>query len=111
MRTLSSGTHEGKSEYAAIRGLIEKEHPIWTAALVRVRDPQAAQSALASAGFPAGLAREGTFELTGPAALDHPEEIAALLVRSGAPPTHLVVEQEDLEKYFLRLVGEDGGLK
>jgi hypothetical protein len=32
-------------------------------------------------------------------------------VDAGTPPTHLVVEEEDLEQYFLRLVGMNGGRK
>ena len=34
---------------------------------------------------------------------------ASLLVRAGTPPTQLVMEEEDLEQYFLRLVGMNGG--
>ena len=36
-------------------------------------------------------------------AVNAPEEIATLLVKAGTPPTHLAVEQENLEEYFLRL--------
>ena len=38
-------------------------------------------------------------------ALDHPELVAETLVRAGEPPTRIAVVQEDLETYFLRLVG------
>jgi ABC-2 type transport system ATP-binding protein len=31
-----------------------------------------------------------------------------VLDQAGTPPTHLAVEEEDLEQYFLRLVGMDG---
>jgi hypothetical protein len=31
------------------------------------------------------------------------------LVKAGTPPTHLAVEEEELEQYFLRLVGMEGG--
>jgi ABC-2 type transport system ATP-binding protein len=37
--------------------------------------------------------------------LDHPDVVATALVRAGEPPTRLVVTEEDLETYFLRLVG------
>jgi len=76
--------------------------------LVRVRDPQAARAVLMAAGQPVGVSRDGTLELAGPAALERPDEIATRLVQAGVPPTQLVVEQEDLEEYFLRLVGEKG---
>ena len=35
-----------------------------------------------------------------------PDDIATLLVEAGQAPTMLAVEQEDLEHYFLRLVGQ-----
>ena len=31
-----------------------------------------------------------------------------MLVEAGCPPTQLMVEEEELEQYFLRLVGMDG---
>ncbi len=34
---------------------------------------------------------------------------ASLLVKAGTPPTQLLVEEEELEQYFLRLVGMHGG--
>jgi ABC-2 type transport system ATP-binding protein len=42
------------------------------------------------------------------AALERPDEISSLLVQGGTPPTELLVEQEELEDYFLRLVGANG---
>ncbi|WP_218041430.1 ABC transporter ATP-binding protein [Acrocarpospora macrocephala] len=45
--------------------------------------------------------------LTGERATARPEEVATLLVQSGNPPIKLVVEEEDLETYFLRMVGAD----
>lgn len=36
-------------------------------------------------------------------AVEAPEEVAQILVNAGNPPTHLAVEQEDLEEHFLRL--------
>jgi ABC-2 type transport system ATP-binding protein len=40
-------------------------------------------------------------------AIERPDDIATRLVNAGYPPTMLYVE-EDLEHYFLRLVGMDG---
>ena len=37
--------------------------------------------------------------------VQNPEKIATLLVEAGCPPSRLVVEQKDLESYFLGLVG------
>ncbi|HUV72990.1 MAG TPA: ABC transporter ATP-binding protein, partial [Anaerolineae bacterium] len=71
---------------------------------IKARNLQAAQSALAEAGFVA-KAREGTIVLSEPRAIEAPEDIATLLVSAGAPPTRLAVEQETLEDHFLRLTG------
>jgi ABC-2 type transport system ATP-binding protein len=77
--------------------------------LVRARDADAARRALAAAGQPAELLPDGAIEITSAAAIAAPEAIAGLLVRAGAPPTQLVVEEEELEPYFLRLIGATGG--
>ena len=77
--------------------------------LVRARDLEAARLALAIAGHPAAMLRDGTLELTDLPSLEHPDDIASLLVQAGVPPTQVMVEEEDLEQYFLRLVGINGG--
>lgn len=79
--------------------------------VVRSRDLEAARAALAAAGHPVVVSRDGTLELKEPAELDHPDDIATLLVQAKTPPTQLFVEQEELEQYFLRLVGLEGDLK
>ena len=71
-----------------------------------MRDLEAAQSALAQAGF-APKVSEGTIVLNEARAIDAPDEVATLLVNAGTPPLRLAVEQEDLEDHFLRLTGED----
>ena len=77
--------------------------------LLRVRDVEAAQRALREAGQPAETLPDGTLELKNPSAIERPEEINVLLVNAGAPPAYLEVEEEELEHYFLRLVGVNGG--
>jgi len=77
--------------------------------VVRTRDIQAASAILLHAGFSAQVTSNGTIEMKDEAAIERPDEIAACLVNEGHPPTMLAVEQEDLEHYFLRLVGLDGG--
>ena len=42
-------------------------------------------------------------------AIEHPEEIATLLVNERTPPKLLSVFEEDLESYFLRVIHEQGG--
>jgi ABC-2 type transport system ATP-binding protein len=77
--------------------------------LVRARDVNAARLVLATAGHPAEILRDGTLELTDTLSLDQPDHIASLLVQAETPPTQILVEEEDLEQYFLRLVGMNGG--
>jgi ABC-2 type transport system ATP-binding protein len=74
---------------------------------VRARNLEAAQRALAHAGFAVEVkAGEGTILLSEARAIDAPDEVAAVLVNAGTPPTRLTIEQEDLEDHFLRLTGE-----
>jgi ABC-2 type transport system ATP-binding protein len=77
--------------------------------LLRAREIETACRALAEAGCPGSLQPDGCIEMKEAGAIEHPEEINRLLVNAGAPPTHLVVEEEELEAYFLRLVGMEGG--
>jgi ABC-2 type transport system ATP-binding protein len=71
---------------------------------IQARDLEAAQRALVQAGF-AVKDGENALLLNEERAIDAPDEVATLLVNAGSPPTRLVVEQEDLEAYFLRLTG------
>ncbi len=79
--------------------------------LLRTRDMEAARQALATAGHPAEILRDSTLELKDIPSIEHPDDIASLLVHAGVPPTQLMVEEEELEQYFLRLVGMDGEQK
>jgi ABC-2 type transport system ATP-binding protein len=77
--------------------------------LLRARDAEAAMRALIAAGQPAEMLQDGTIQLTNASSVERPDDITRMLVDAGTPPTHLVVEEEDLEQYFLRLVGMNGG--
>ena len=77
--------------------------------VVRARDSKSAHSALLEAGFASKVSPDGTIEIDDPAAIERPDDAATRLVHAGCPPTELKVEEEDLEGYFLRLVGMDGG--
>jgi ABC-2 type transport system ATP-binding protein len=72
---------------------------------IKVRDLEAAQSALTKAGFEV-KASESTIVLSEARAIDAPEQVATILVNAGTPPIRLAVEQENLEDHFLRLTGE-----
>jgi len=79
--------------------------------IIRTRDCQAARSVLLDAGFSAIITVDSAIEVPDITAIERPDDIAERLVHAGQTPTMLVVEQEDLEQYFLRLIGLDEGLK
>ena len=76
--------------------------------ILRAREVEAAQRALIAAGQPAEILQDGSIELKNPSAVERPDDINRLLVDAGTPPTRLMVEEEELEQYFLRLVGMEG---
>jgi len=79
--------------------------------LLRTRNVESAHRALTAAGQLAQISQDGTIELKSASAVERPDDINRLLVEAGTPPTQLLVEEEELEQYFLRLVGMDGGLQ
>lgn len=79
--------------------------------IMNAQDVEAARSVLAAAGYPAAITQDGSIEVKDDFAIGHPGEVNRLLVNAGTPPTRLVVEVEELEQYFLRLVGVEGGQK
>ena len=78
--------------------------------LIRAREAASAYSLLTAAGQPAEMLQDGAIEMTDASAIARPDDINSLLVNAGAPPTQLIVEEEELEQYFLRLIGMEGGL-
>lgn len=74
---------------------------------IKARDLDAAQRMLTRAGFTV-KAGENTLFINDAKAVGEPDEVAAILVGAGTPPTRLAVEHENLEEYFLRLTGEKG---
>jgi ABC-2 type transport system ATP-binding protein len=60
-------------------------------------------------GYQAGTTEGGLLSVSDERAIEMPGSIAELMVNGGCPPTLLKVEEEDLETYFLRLIGERGG--
>ena len=67
-----------------------------------------ARAALIQAGFEVGDSEGGALELLGQDAVEHPDTISRLLTLAGFPPILLSPELEDIESYFLRLVGVVG---
>jgi ABC-2 type transport system ATP-binding protein len=91
--------------------VVELEHNRRRLLLVRARDTERAQRVLSTAGYPGVIHSDGILELNQIAAIEHPDDVASLLVQAGNPPTQLLVEEEELEPYFLRLVGSNGDKK
>jgi ABC-2 type transport system ATP-binding protein len=79
--------------------------------LVQMREVEAGFQTLRAAGEPAEILPDGTIELKNVSSIEKPDDINRILVNAGTPPTKLLVEEEELEQYFLRLVGMDGGQK
>jgi ABC-2 type transport system ATP-binding protein len=75
--------------------------------LVRCSELETARSVLASAGNESAVLMDGSLELRGDFATEHPEQINLLLVNARIPPSGLLVDVEGLEEYFLRLVGAE----
>jgi ABC-2 type transport system ATP-binding protein len=74
--------------------------------IIGVHNPDQARRVLLNAGHEVTPLNGEYLALKDRRALDTPECIATVLVNAGFPPTHLAVEQENLEAYFLRLIHE-----
>jgi ABC-2 type transport system ATP-binding protein len=81
------------------------EHERRRQLLVRTRNSEAARQVLLAAGYACESLADGRLALTQAEALERPDEIASRMVQGGCAPMELVVEEEELEDYFLRLVG------
>lgn len=77
--------------------------------LIWVRETESAFRALIAAGQPAEMLQEGIIQLKNAFSIEHSDDINRLLVDAGTPPTQLVIEEEELEQYFLRLIGMEEG--
>jgi len=76
--------------------------------LINVKDKIGAISALATEGFNATVTDDGLIEITAENAVLHPENVNSNLVTAGYSPAMLKVEEEELESYFLRIIGKKG---
>src|SRR5258705_1108497 len=71
---------------------------------VKVRNLEGAQISLQSAGYKPVM-RDGMILIDNEHAIEHPDDIAHILVNAGTPPTRLAVEQQNLEEHFLQMTG------
>ena len=72
---------------------------------VKVRNLEAAQIYLRSAGYQFALSDE-TILIEDTQAVEHPDDVAQLMVNAGIPPMRLAIEQQNLEEHFLQLTGD-----
>jgi ABC-2 type transport system ATP-binding protein len=73
--------------------------------IINVNNTDRAVSALRQARITTKVEPNQSLVITNSHAMQHPDEINTLLVQADCPPTKLLVEQGDLESYFLSLVG------
>ena len=71
---------------------------------LRTRNLEAAQICLQSAGYKPVM-QDGMILIDNEHAIEHPDDIARILVNADIPPTRLAVEQQNLEEHFLQLTG------
>jgi ABC-2 type transport system ATP-binding protein len=76
--------------------------------VLNVKDQKSALAKLSKEGYSAHADNDGFLEITDKRAIAQPDNIASILVNAGLPPTLLKVEEEDLESYFLRIIGANG---
>jgi ABC-2 type transport system ATP-binding protein len=95
--------HRGKLVKELDAGTLAQEEGQHLA--VDVRDANIAISALEKAGIAVRSRGSNSLSISDKDATQHPEKIATLLVQAGSPPSRLVVEEPDLESYFLGVVG------
>lgn len=73
---------------------------------VNTRHNEAACKVLLERSYSVSTSHEAIV-LTDRRAIEHPDEIASILVYAGHPPVSLKLEEEDLESYFLRVINRD----
>ena len=100
--------HEGKLILES--GVSEMEKLRKKSLHIRTQNPDATKVLLENKGFNPLMSVGGSLEIHDTEALMNPEKIAVTLVNSGFPPVMLVVEEEDLESFFLRVIRMKGGI-
>lgn len=77
--------------------------------LIGVRDEKRGVSILSEKGISAKISDDRLIEITDENAITDSEKINVMFVQAGCPPSMIRIEEEDLESYFLRVIGNDGG--
>jgi ABC-2 type transport system ATP-binding protein len=99
--------HEGRLIEELDAAELERRRRRWL--VVDARDRSTAQAILQATGFAVAAREDGKLALADAHAVACPDDVARLLVERHVRLTRLSVEQEDLESYFLRLIGAARG--
>jgi ABC-2 type transport system ATP-binding protein len=101
--------HEGililESDVPGMEKLRRKSLHVRTQNLVETKE------LLKNKGYDPVIDTEGFLEIKKMEAIRNPENIASILVQSGFLPNMLVVQEEDLESFFLRMISMKGAVK
>lgn len=76
---------------------------------ISTKNNSKAKEILEKKGFQIGTSVNNELEIYDVNSIENPEIIATILVNESCPPTLLKVDTEDLEAYFLRIIGMKGG--
>jgi len=79
--------------------------------VLEARDMEGAERALVRSGYAVARTDSGGLELREERAIARPDDVARLLVEAGVPPVMLAVREENLESFFLRSIGMNGGTR
>jgi ABC-2 type transport system ATP-binding protein len=71
---------------------------------VNTSDNKKAAEHLSKQGYVPAYLPDGSLEIKDETAISQPEKISALLAASQLPPIKIMVEEEDLEHYFFRII-------
>ena len=95
--------HEGRLMQEINADMLD--HLLQKRLFVDARDQKSAMAKLLDEGYSVRSTNEGLLEITGKNSTEQPENIATILVSANNSPTLLKVEEENLESYFLRIIG------
>jgi ABC-2 type transport system ATP-binding protein len=98
--------HEGRMVQELDAG--ELEGFLHRSLLVDVTDREGAKSKIMNEGYSVTDSGNGILKISGKDSISRPDLVNKMLVEAGFPPSMVKVEVEDLESYFLRVIGIKG---
>lgn len=99
--------HQGKMVRESNVDQLKKSR--YRALHLSTRDNIAARELLNHQSFKSTILPDGSLELKSDQAMDQPEFISGLLASNNLAPRKIVVEEEDLEHYFFRIIQSNNG--